>query len=115
MERREELAALHPGVGLYLREHRGGRLSRREFLTRATTLGASAAVAYGFLGLPMPAGAETIIPKAGGTLRMAMETRAGKDPRTWDWTELPNFARGWLDYLVECEADGTMRGMLLES
>jgi len=89
-------------------------MSRREFLTRATALGVTGAAAYGLLGLPAPARAETV-PKAGGTLRMAMETRAGKDPRTWDWTELPNFARGWLDYLVEYEADGSMRGMLLES
>jgi len=105
---------LHPGAGLYLRDHQDGRMSRREFLTRATALGVTGAAAYGLLGLPAPARAETV-PKAGGTLRMAMETRAGKDPRTWDWTELPNFARGWLDYLVEYEADGSMRGMLLES
>jgi peptide/nickel transport system substrate-binding protein len=43
----------------------------------------------------------------GGTLRMNMETKAGKDPRTWDWSELANFARGWLDYLVEYNNDGT--------
>jgi hypothetical protein len=39
----------------------------------------------------------------------------GKDPRTWDWAELANFARGWLDYLVEYETDGSLRPMLLES
>ncbi len=114
MEPHEQPATLHPGVGPCLRDHQDGRLSRREFLTRASVLGVTAAAAYGLLGLPMPAQAE-VTPKPGGTLRMAMETRAGKDPRTWDWTELPNFARGWLDYLVEYEADGTIRGMLLES
>ena len=105
---------VHPGVAVYLREHQAGRMDRREFLTRASVLGATAATAYGLIGIPLPARAETT-PKAGGTLRMAMETRTGKDPRTWDWTELANFARGWLDYLVEYQTDGTIRGMLLES
>ena len=105
---------VHAGAGLYLFEHRAGKLDRREFLARASALGVTAVAAYGMLGLPLPAYAQTA-PKAGGTLRMAMETRAGKDPRTWDWTELANFARGWLDYLVEYQTDGTIRGMLVES
>jgi peptide/nickel transport system substrate-binding protein len=46
---------------------------------------------------------------------MAMETRALKDPRVYDWSELANFSRGWLEYMVEYEADGSLRGMLLES
>lgn len=114
MTRTSRQTPVHPGVSLFLQDHRTGRLTRREFLTRASALGVTGAAAYGLLGLPMPAQAETT-PKAGGTLRMSMETRAGKDPRTWDWTELPNFARGWLDYLVEYQTDGSMRGMLLES
>jgi peptide/nickel transport system substrate-binding protein len=51
----------------------------------------------------------------GGTIRCQLETKAQKDPRTWDWSELANFARGWLDYLVEYNGDGSLRGMLLES
>jgi peptide/nickel transport system substrate-binding protein len=54
-------------------------------------------------------------PAQGGTLRMNMETKALKDPRTWDWSELANFGRGWLEYMVEYNSDGTLRGMLIES
>lgn len=106
--------ALHPAALMYADEVRAGKLSRREFLSRTTALGVGAATAYGLIGLPMPAMAQET-PTAGGTLRMSMETRALKDPRTWDWSELANFARGWLDYMVEYQADGTLRPMLLEA
>ncbi|MCU0911873.1 MAG: ABC transporter substrate-binding protein, partial [Rhodobacteraceae bacterium] len=105
---------LHHAVEMYAEECRAGQLSRREFLTRATALGASAAAAYGALGLAAPARAQET-PVSGGTLKMSMETRALKDPRTWDWSELANFSRGWLDYMVEYNRDGSLRGMLLES
>ncbi len=106
-------APLHSAAQAYSDEVRRGSLSRREFLTRATALGVSSAAAYGLLGLaaPRPAQAQ---PTAGGTLRMAMETKALKDPRTADWGEISNFTRGWLEYLVEYEPDGSLRGMLLE-
>ncbi|MEO8242682.1 MAG: ABC transporter substrate-binding protein [bacterium] len=104
---------LHHAAIAYSREVSSGTMERREFLTRATALGLSATAAYGLLGLTAPAvQAETSM---GGTLRMAMETKALKDPRTADWGEISNFTRGWLEYLVEYERDGTMRGMLLES
>ncbi|MHA6324061.1 ABC transporter substrate-binding protein [Roseivivax sp. CAU 1753] len=97
-----------PGLG---RDYRAGALSRREFLTRATALGASAA-ALNALGLPAPARAET--PRVmGGTLRIQQDVRPLKDPRTFDWPEIANIARGWLEYLVEQRADGSLRGMLL--
>ncbi|GAB4388869.1 ABC transporter substrate-binding protein [Albidovulum sp.] len=104
---------IHPAARLYADEVKAGTLSRREFLTRASALGVSGAAAYGLLGLsaPTPARAQTM----GGTIRCQLETKAQKDPRTWDWSELANFARGWLDYLVEYNGDGTIRGMLLES
>jgi len=115
MSKHETFApATHPAVQMYAEECKAGHLSRREFFSRATALGATAAVAYGALGLKAPAMAQGT-PVEGGTLRMAMETKALKDPRTWDWSELANFARGWLDYLVEYNSDGTLRGMLLES
>lgn len=106
--------AVHPAAAMYADEVRRGVLSRREFLTRTTALGVSSVAAYGLLGLAAPARAQ-MTPSQGGTLRMAMETRALKDPRTWDWSELSCFARGWLEYLVEYNADGAFRGMLLES
>ncbi len=51
----------------------------------------------------------------GGTLRIETYVRAVKDPRTADWTQIANFTRGWLEYMVEYNRDGTVRGMLLES
>lgn len=104
----------HPAAERLVHEARTGRLDRREFLTRATALGLTAGAAYGLLGLPMPARAQAA-PKPGGTLRMEMETRALKDPRTADWSQISNFTRGWLEYLVEYQPDGSFRGMLLES
>ena len=107
--------ALHQAAVMYAEEHKAGTLSRREFMARTTALGVSAAAAYGLIGLAAPTAARAADPVSGGTLRMNMETKAGKDPRTWDWSELANFSRGWLDYLIEYNNDGSLRGMLLES
>jgi peptide/nickel transport system substrate-binding protein len=109
-----ETNTLHPAAKMYAEEVRAGQLSRREFLVRSTALGVSAVAAYGLLGLEAPALAQDA-PAQGGTLRMNMETKALKDPRTWDWSELANFGRGWLEYMVEYNSDGTLRGMLIES
>ncbi|MGR3724402.1 ABC transporter substrate-binding protein [Abyssibius alkaniclasticus] len=104
----------HSAAGMYAEEYRAGQLSRREFLTRASALGVASTVAYGMIGLDSPVAAAAHA-KSGGTLRVSMETKALKDPRTYDWSELANFSRGWLEYLVEYNNDGTFRGMLLES
>jgi peptide/nickel transport system substrate-binding protein len=53
--------------------------------------------------------------KEGGTVRMQMEVRALKDPRTYDWSQIANFSRGWLEYLAIWENDGTFTPGLLES
>jgi peptide/nickel transport system substrate-binding protein len=106
---------VHPAAFMYAEEVAAGKLSRREFLTRSSALGVSAVAAYGLLGLAAPEALAQETPVTGGTLRMNMETRALKDPRTWDWSELANFSRGWLEYLVEYERDGTIVGRLLES
>lgn len=107
-------AAPHPAACMYADEHMAGKLSRREFLTRATTFGVSAAAAYGMIGLPTPARAEGHI-QQGGTLRIQTSIKAMKEPRTFDWSEIGNQARGFLEYLVEYNADGSFRGMLLEN
>ncbi|SFQ52779.1 peptide/nickel transport system substrate-binding protein [Roseivivax halotolerans] len=105
---------LHPSIPALGMEYRSGQLSRREFLTRATALGASAA-ALGALGLPRPLAAQDAPRRAsGGTLRIQQDVRALKDPRTMDWPEIANVTRGWLEYLVEYQRDGSVRGMLLE-
>ena len=104
---------VHRAARRYARECQEGHLGRREFLTRATALGVAAPTAYGLLGLAVPAArAET--PQMGGTLRMQMDVRAQRDPRTWDWSELANVCRGWLEYLVQYNVDGTITPVLLE-
>ena len=99
---------------MYAEEVRAGQLSRREFLARSTALGVSAAAAYALIGMDAPALAQDA-PKSGGTLRMSMETKGLKDPRTADWSQIANVTRGWLEYLVEYNNDGSIRGMLLDS
>jgi peptide/nickel transport system substrate-binding protein len=104
---------IHPAAMMYADEMRAGKLSRREFLTRATALGVGAATAYGLIGLPAPAAAQEA--KVGGILRVAMETKAQKDPRLADWPQIANVYRGWLEYLIQYNPDGSFEGRLLES
>ncbi len=105
---------VHGLAGMYAKEFAEGKLSRREFLARSTALGVTAAGAYSLAGLaPGVANAMDVAP--GGTLRIQTEVRGLKDPRTFDWSQIANFARGWLEYLVEYNSDGTFRGILLDS
>jgi peptide/nickel transport system substrate-binding protein len=105
--------AMHPAAMMYSDEVRAGKLSRREFLSRTTSLGIGAAAAYGLIGLPAPAAAQEAT--VGGILRVAMETKAQKDPRLADWPQIANVYRGWLEYLIQYNPDGTFEGRLLES
>ncbi|MGN6468446.1 MAG: ABC transporter substrate-binding protein [Rhizobiaceae bacterium] len=93
---------------------REGRMDRREFLALASALGASTAFAYGMLGLAAPAPALADEPKKGGTLRVAMPVKAQKDPRTYDWVELANISRCWLEPLVRYTRKFTFEPVLLE-
>jgi len=77
----------------------GDGMSRREFLAIASIFGASTTTAYTMLG----------------TVRYQQEVRALKDPRTYDWSQIANFARGWQEYLVEYNNDATFTGKLVES
>jgi peptide/nickel transport system substrate-binding protein len=91
-------------------------VNRREFLAIASAFGATSATAYGMLGMAAPARAAAHANlKEGGTVRMQMEVRALKDPRTYDWSQIANFSRGWLEYLAIWENDGTFTPGLLES
>ena len=114
MTKHTKIASVHPAAEMYAAEHKAGRLDRREFLTRATALGVTATAAYGLIGLNAPAKAAGHA-QQGGTIRMQMEVRANKDPRTYDWTQIATFTAGWLEYLVEYNSDGSFEGMLLES
>ncbi|MEM1363230.1 MAG: ABC transporter substrate-binding protein [Pseudomonadota bacterium] len=106
---------LHPAIPAYAAEVAAGTLTRREFLTRATALGASAAAAYAALGLAAPAARSQPAVQPGGELRIQMEVLALKDPRSFDWPQMSNFTRGWLEYLVEYDRDGSFRPQLLEA
>lgn len=108
---------LHPAVQMYADEFKAGKLSRREFLSRGTALGATAATVYALGGLSDKALAEghMATPQMGGELRIQMEVQALKDPRTYDFSQKANVTRGTLEYLVEVRRDGTFQGNLLES
>ncbi|MBZ9705293.1 ABC transporter substrate-binding protein [Mesorhizobium sp. ESP7-2] len=96
-------------------EARAGRMDRREFLALASAFGASTAVAYGMIGLAVPTKALADEPKKGGTLHVAMSVKAQKDPRTYDWTEMANVTRAWLEPLVRYTRQFTFEPVLLES
>ena len=104
-------APVHPATQMYKEEFEAGKMDRREFMTRATMLGVTTTAAYAMIGAePAKAAAHT---QQGGTLRMQMEVRATKDPRTYDWTQMAAFTAGWLEYLVEYNSDGSFEPMLL--
>ncbi|MEO0545102.1 MAG: ABC transporter substrate-binding protein [Pseudomonadota bacterium] len=90
-----------------------GKLERREFLALATTFGASTAVAYSMLGAAAPANAASH-GNVGGVLRIAMDVRELKDPRTFDWSQMGNLGRQFLEGLVKYTNDFTFEGKLLE-
>jgi peptide/nickel transport system substrate-binding protein len=93
---------------------RRGGMDRREFLALASTMGASTALAYSLAGLSLPATAHAQEPAKGGTLRLAMAVKAQKDPRTYDWVEMANISRTWLEPLVRYTRDFTFEPVLLE-
>lgn len=94
---------------------RAGRMDRREFLALASAFGATMAFAYGMIGLAAPTKALAEEPKKGGTLHVAMSVKAQKDPRTYDWTEMANVTRTWLEPLVRYTRQFTFEPVLLES
>ncbi|MEP2921922.1 MAG: ABC transporter substrate-binding protein [Sulfitobacter sp.] len=91
-------------------------VNRREFLAMASAFGATSTTAYAMIGMGTPAQADShSSTKTGGTVRIQMEVRSLKDPRTYDWPQIANVSRGWLEYLVIFESDGTFSPSLLES
>ncbi|MER8395153.1 ABC transporter substrate-binding protein [Mesorhizobium sp. M1340] len=96
-------------------EVKAGRMDRREFLALASTFGTSAAIAYGLIGVALPDTALADEPKKGGTLRVSMPVKAQKDPRTYDWVEMANITRSWLEPLVRYTHQFTFEPVLLES
>lgn len=105
----------HPVAEMYAAEHKAGKLDRREFLVRSTALGLTAAAAYALIGAtPAVADGHRAVPAMGGTLRIQQEVRALKDPRTYDWSQIANVTRGFLEYLIQYNNDGSFEGVLLD-
>ncbi len=104
---------IHPAARMHADEYRKGEIDRREFLTRATALGVATTTAYGLIGAAAPVRAAGHA-QMGGTMRIQMEVRAMKDPRVTDWSQIANYYRGTLEYLVEYGNDGSFTPMLLE-
>lgn len=94
---------------------RNGRIDRREFLAMASAMGASTALAYSMAGLAAPTPAMAQEGTKGGTLRVAMAVKGQKDPRNYDWVELANISRTWLEPLVRYTREFTFEPVLLES
>ena len=105
---------VHPALPVLTQDVRQGRITRREFLARATALGATASTALGLMGEAAQA-QEVQAMQQGGILRIQQNVKALRDPRTFDWSEMGNQTRGFLEYLVEYNGDGVFRGMLLEN
>jgi peptide/nickel transport system substrate-binding protein len=103
----------HPGLATLCDDLRAGRMGRRAFLGHATALGLGAGAALSLAGLPGAARAQARI-APGGTLRIQQNVKPLGDPRSFDWSEMGNQTRGFLEYLVEYRRDGTFHGMLLE-
>lgn len=105
---------LHPTALMHAEEAAQGKLDRREFLSRATALGVTASAAYGMIGLSQPVQAAANA-QQGGTIRIQQVVRALLDPPLFNWPQLGNLVRGYLEYLVQYNADGTFEPRLLES
>ncbi|TCD16161.1 ABC transporter substrate-binding protein [Oricola cellulosilytica] len=94
---------------------KNGKMDRREFLALASTFGASTAIAYSMIGLSAPTSARAQEGTKGGTIRIAMDVRELKDPRTFDWSQMGNLGRQFLEPLVKYTNEFTFEGKLLES
>lgn len=104
----------HPLIRQVAKDFEAGLISRRMFLSQSTALGVSAACAVMLAGRSHPAQAQAQPAiRQGGTLRIQQSVKALKDPRAYDWSELGNQTRGFLEYLVEYQRDGRFVGMLL--
>ncbi|MEM9148524.1 MAG: ABC transporter substrate-binding protein [Pseudomonadota bacterium] len=107
--------SLHPMAEQFVETLRRGEMSRREYLASMMGVGVTAAGAAALGGFALPTAAVAADPQSGGTLRISMEVKELKDPRTFDWSEMGNVARQSLEYLVRWNRDFTFSPWLLES
>ena len=104
----------HPALGPLTRNLRDRRIGRREFMALVTGLGISPLLGRQLLGATPDVTAHPP-PRQGGTLRVQLDIKPLKSPRTTDWSSIANIMRGTFEHLVEYNNDGSLRGMLLES
>jgi peptide/nickel transport system substrate-binding protein len=76
--------SLHPLAPKVANAYRAGRVSRREFLATMAGLGVSTAGAAALGGFALPSAAAAQEPTRGGVLRMSMNVKPFRDPRTFD-------------------------------
>ena len=106
--------SLHPWAKTFVADFKAGKLDRREFLASMAGVGVTAAGAMALGGIATtPASAAE--PQKGGTMRVSMQVKAFKDPRTFDWTEMGAALASVNEYLVRWNADFTFSPWLLES
>ena len=65
-------------------------------------------------GMAAPTEARAQEPKKGGVIRVSMFVKDQKDPRTYDWPEMANATRQFLEPLVKYTRDFTFEPALLE-
>ena len=106
-------ARLHPAIEPMAETVKSGKMDRREFLALSTAFGATAATAYGLLGLTLPksAAAEG---KKGGVMKVSMNIKGIEDPRIYDWSERANVARQFCEALVRWNSEFVFEPWLLE-
>ena len=105
---------LHPKARQIADQFRGGVMTRRDYLATMAALGVSAAGAFALGGIaPTPAKAQS--PQKGGVLRVAMNVKGWRDPRTFDGVEMSNVARQCNEYLVRWNTDFSFEPWLLEA
>jgi peptide/nickel transport system substrate-binding protein len=105
--------SLHPLAEPVVDGFRKGRMNRREYLATMAAFGVSAAGALTLGGLA-PSTARAEEPRRGGVLRVAMNVKGWRDPRTFDGVEMSNVARQCNEYLVRWNRDFTFEPWLLE-
>ena len=105
---------LHPRAKPVADDFKKGEISRREYLALMAGFGVSAAGAMALGGIT-PSPARAAEPKKGGVLRVAMNVKGFKDPRTFDGVEMSNVARQCNEYLVRWNTDFSFEPWLLES
>jgi len=99
---------IHPAIPDLQTQMKDGEITRREFLSTATSLGLSVAAAYAMAGPIMGQGmsgtANAATPKMGGNMRVSMNVKEITDPATYDWSEKGNVARQVIEPMVSIDA-----------